>query len=173
MTGLVFVDANVLLYARDQREPVKLPRARAWLEHLWDEAIGRTSIQVLSEYYVNLGRKGFSDLTPEEAWKQVAKYLVWRPRSIDEEVFLCAREIEHRYRISWWDSLAVAAAQLQDCTVLLTEDLQDGMTIGALRIRNPFLHAVGEPEAPYAVIRPSAPIHRARGRPRRADGARS
>jgi predicted nucleic acid-binding protein len=37
MTGPVFVDANVFLYARDEREPVKLPRARAWLDHLWRE----------------------------------------------------------------------------------------------------------------------------------------
>ncbi len=38
------------------------------------------------------------------------------------------RVIEIRYKLNWWDSLIVAAAQLQDCTVLYTEDLQHGAT---------------------------------------------
>jgi len=65
MTGPVFVDADVFLYARDERDPAKLPRARAWLDHLWREGRGRTSVQVLSEYYVNLRRKDFSSRGPQ------------------------------------------------------------------------------------------------------------
>ena len=57
MTGRVFVDTNVLLYARDGSEPAKQPRARIWLEHLWRDMAGRTSMQVLSEYYFNVTRK--------------------------------------------------------------------------------------------------------------------
>jgi predicted nucleic acid-binding protein len=125
MTGPVFVDANVFLYARDEREPAKLPRARAWLDHLWREGLGRTSVQVLSEYYVNLKRKAFSSPAPDEAWEAVAKYLSWRPQAVNDEVFTRAREIEKRYRLSWWDAMVVAAAQLQECRVLLTEDLQE------------------------------------------------
>jgi predicted nucleic acid-binding protein len=48
-TALVFVDTNVFLYARDAGEPTKQPRAAAWLEQLWRERSGRTSMQVLSE----------------------------------------------------------------------------------------------------------------------------
>jgi len=167
MTAPVFVDANVFLYARDEREPVKQPRARAWLDHLWREGLGRTSLQVLSEYYVNLRRKDFSGLGPEEAWEAVARYLAWRPQAVDEDVFTRAREIEQRYRLSWWDSMVVAAAQLKECRVLLTEDLQDGMSLGTVRVRNPFLHAVEEPLAEYAVTVPARIMHRPRGRPRR------
>ena len=57
MTVPVFVDTNVLLYARDVGEPHKQPRAAAWLEWLWRQQLGRTSVQVLSEYYVNVTRK--------------------------------------------------------------------------------------------------------------------
>ena len=166
MTGPVFVDANVFLYARDEREPTKMPRARAWLEHLWREELGRTSLQVLSEYYVNLKRKELSGLGPDAAWEAVAKYLAWQPQAINEEVFSRAREVEHRYLLSWWDSMVVAAAQLKDCRILLTEDLQDGMMLGTVRVRNPFLHAVEEPLGEYAVTLPRNP-HRPRGRPRR------
>ncbi len=167
MTGPVFVDANVFLYARDADEAQKRPRARAWLEYLWREALGRTSIQVLSEYYVNLKRKGASILAARDAWEDVRMYLAWNPREIDAEVFLRARDVEQRYRISWWDSLVVAAAQLQDCAVLLTEDLQDGAVFGTVTVRSPFTLAAGEPGARYAVA--AAPSqHGTRGRPRRA-----
>ena len=93
-------------------------------------------------------------------------YLSWNPREIDEEVFLRARENEQRYRISWWDSLVVAAAQLQDCALLLTEDLQDGAVLGSVTVRSPFTLEIGEAGAQYAI--PEAPSrHRGRGRPRR------
>lgn len=166
MTAPVFVDANVLLYARDAGEPAKQPRARAWLEYLWREALGRTSMQVLSEYYVNLKRKG-SAVPSEEAWEDTKMYLAWQPREIDEEVFLRARDIEQRFRLSWRDSLVVAAAQLQDCSILLTEDLQDGAVLGTVSVRSPFTLAVGEPAAAYAAP-PSRLRHRPRGRPPRS-----
>jgi len=75
-----FVDANVFLYARDEKEPAKRARARDWLEVLWREERGRTSLQVLSEYYVNLKRREFSGLAPDTAWAEVMKYLAWRPQ---------------------------------------------------------------------------------------------
>lgn len=165
MTALVFVDANVLLYARDAAEPAKQPRAKAWLEHLWREALGRTSMQVLSEYYVNLRRKG-SAVSAEDAWQDTKMYLAWHPREIDEEVFLRARDIEQRFRLSWWDSLVVAAAQLQDCAILLTEDLQDRAVLGTVTVRSPFTLSIAEPAASYAAPR-SRIRHRTRGRPPR------
>lgn len=167
MTELVFVDANVFLYALDADEPAKQPRAKAWLECLWREARGRTSMQVLSEYYVNLKRRGASGLTAEAAWEGVKLYLAWQPREIDEEVFLRAREIEQRFRISWWDSMVVAAAQVQDCAVLLTEDLQDGGVFDMLTVRSPFTLAAGAPAAAYEATAARS-RHRPRGRPRRA-----
>jgi predicted nucleic acid-binding protein len=111
MIGPVFVDANVLLYARDKDEPVKRPRARAWLENLWRHGLGRTSTQVLSEYYVNATRKQGIGVAPEQAWEDVKMYLAWRPLAIDVEVMTEARNMEQRYRLSWWDSMVVAAAR--------------------------------------------------------------
>src|SRR5437868_4333631 len=128
MTALLFVDANVFLYAHDPSEPVKQARAGEWLSHLWRGNLGRTSTQVLSEYYVNATRKFRAP--PEKAWDSVSALLAWNPQAIDAGLLSRAREIERRYKLSWWDSLVVAAAQLQDCRLLLTEDLQDGTTFG-------------------------------------------
>jgi predicted nucleic acid-binding protein len=49
MTAPVFVDTNVLVYARDASETARQARAAAWLAYLWGERAGRVSTQVLSE----------------------------------------------------------------------------------------------------------------------------
>ncbi len=64
--------------------------------------------------------------------------------------------------------MIVAAAQLQDCVLLLSEDLQDGMALGAVTVRSPFTLALGEPAARYDVAPLTASRHRPRGRPKRA-----
>jgi predicted nucleic acid-binding protein len=168
MTGTVFVDANVFLYAHDEGDPVKQPRAYAWVDHLWQGGLGRTSMQVLSEYYVNLKRKAGAGLSPEDAWERVSRFLLWKPQPVDEPVFRRAREIEQRWRLSWWDSMVVAAAQVQGCALLLTEDLQDGAAYGGVTVRSPFTLDVREPVPAYAVAPAVTPHHRGRGRPRKS-----
>ena len=165
MIAPVFVDTNVLLYARDASEPVKQPLAAAWLAWLWRERAGRTGIQVLSEYYVNATRKLRPGLPPDDAWYDVRALMAWRPQPLDRAVLDSGRELERRYRLSWWDSLIVAAAQQQGCTVLLSEDLQDGMMLGQVTVRSPFTLQAGEPTSRYAVAPGAASRHRPRGRP--------
>lgn len=77
-----------------------------------------------------------------------------------------SREIEQRYRLSWWDSTVVGAAQLQNCALLLTEDLQNGAVFGGVTVRSPFTLAVEESRAMYS-LPSTAQRHRPRGRPRR------
>jgi predicted nucleic acid-binding protein len=163
----IFADANFLLYVLDERDPAKQARAAAWHERLWREELGRTSTQVVSEFYVNLRRMAAARMSQGEAWAHASSYLAWEPLPIDREVILLAREIEQRYRISWWDSMIVAAAQLQDCALLLTEDLQDNGVYGTVTVRSPFTLEVREPAAAYSVIPQLASLHRPRGRPRR------
>lgn len=167
MTALVFVDTNIFVYAHQADERMRQPLAMKWLERLWIEQNGRTSVQVLNEYYVTLTRKVKPALDPSDAWNEIRDLLVWNPRPTDPEVLLRAREIEERYRLSWWDSLIVAAAQLQGCGLLLTEDLQDRAVYGNVTVCDPFSAGVSEAIAAYSAA--PAPIrgHPRRGRPRR------
>lgn len=155
---LAFVDTNVLLYWRDASQAEKQFLAKAWLDHLWDQQTGRLSTQVLAEYYTNVSRKLSKPLPAPEAWKDVNAFLAWNPRPIDRDTLIRARDIEARYKLSWWDCQIVAAAQLEHCSVLLTEDLQDGMRFGDLTVRNPFRHRI---EAVVATYRQDAPRRRA------------
>ncbi|HSS69112.1 MAG TPA: PIN domain-containing protein [Casimicrobiaceae bacterium] len=171
MTAAVFVDTNVFVYARDVRETLKQPRATSWLEHLWRRQLGRTSVQVLVEYYATVTRKLDPGLPPAVAWDDLSHLMAWRPQPSDEALLKRGRDIELRYRLSWWDSLIVAAAQLQGCALLLSEDLQDGGDYGGVTVRNPFKLEVGEPAATYAVSAVPTRRHPSRGRPKRVTAA--
>lgn len=166
MTGPCFVDANVFLYAQDARDPGKHKRAEQWLDELWRTRRGRTSTQALSEFYAVATRK--LKIPPTLAWEEAERYFGWDPYPVDLALLQRARGVEERYRLSWWDSTIVAAAQLQDCVILLTEDLQDGAVFGSVTVRSPFTLQVGEAAEKYLVERRAASLHRPRGRPRRA-----
>src|ERR1017187_324776 len=57
MTGTIFVDSNILIYAHDLDAGAKQLRAAACLRELWDSGSGRMSTQVLQEFCVNVTRK--------------------------------------------------------------------------------------------------------------------
>src|SRR6266581_1455363 len=112
MTGPCFVDANVLVYARDARVASKRARAEQWIAHLWQEHAGRTSIQVLSEYYAVATRKLTPRVPAGEAWEDVEELFSWQPQPVDAALLKRAHEIEQRWRLSWRDSMIVGAAKL-------------------------------------------------------------
>jgi len=50
-----------------------------------------------------------------------------------------ALRLSDRYRLSWYDSLILAAAIEGQCSVLYSEDLQHGKQFENLHVENPFL----------------------------------
>jgi predicted nucleic acid-binding protein len=167
MPGAIFVDTNVLVYARDAVRPDKQGRAMEWLERAWRDQSGRTSLQVVNEFYVTLTRRLRPGMRPDDAWDDCDALLAWDPQPVDRELTLRAREIESRYGLGWWDSLVVAAAQLQECELLLTEELQDGMRFGLVEVVSPFRMQAKEAPARYVPDTGLARRHRPPGRPRK------
>ncbi|MFI5201738.1 MAG: PIN domain-containing protein [Candidatus Kapaibacterium sp.] len=50
-----------------------------------------------------------------------------------------ASSLRERYNFSYWDSFIVLAALESNCSILYSEDMQDGLVVdGTLTIRNPF-----------------------------------
>ena len=138
MTAPVFVDTNVLVYARDSAAGSKQPAALAWMDHLWQSRQGRLSFQVLSEFYVTVTTKLRPGMTPEIARRDVRALSAWRPVAVDNTVIQGAWLLQDRYGVSWWDALIVSAAQAADCEYLLSEDFQEGQEVGGIRVINPF-----------------------------------
>jgi predicted nucleic acid-binding protein len=143
MTATVFVDTNVLVYARDASEVEKQPKAEAWMRYLWREKSGRLSFQVLNEYYFTVTGKLQPGLDPAEARNEVRSLLAWRPVPADRRVLEGAWSVQDRYQLAWWDSLIVAAARAAGSRFLLTEDLQHHQVLGDLTVLNPFESSPG------------------------------
>jgi predicted nucleic acid-binding protein len=138
MSENIFVDTNVLVYGRDLSEPEKQPQALAWMNRLWSTRTGRTSFQVLQEFYVTVTQKIVPGLDHEAARQDVRSLLAWGPTTVDRRVVEGAWNLQDTYKLSWWDALIVSAALLARCRYLLTEDLQEGQELETPVVLNPF-----------------------------------
>ena len=127
----VFFDTNVLLYLLSN-DAAKADRAEALLA-----TGGVVSVQVLNEFASVASRK-LTMTIPEvrEILSTVRSVCV--VKSVDVETHDLGLELAERYGFSIYDGLIVAAAIRGGCSILYTEDLQQGQVIDHLMIRNPF-----------------------------------
>ena len=131
-----FVDTNVLVYADDRSAGKKGERARSLLRELMTSRYGVLSIQVLQEYFAVATRKlGVPAELARRKIELLSSLDIVRPDVAD---VLAAIDLTRLRSISFWDALIVRAAENAGCTVLLSEDLQDGEVISGVRVRNPF-----------------------------------
>ena len=138
MTGRVFVDTNVLIYAHDVDAGAKHSRAAKLLGELWASRRGALSSQVLQEFYVNITRKIPMPVPRSEAREIVEAYAAWRVVRVGVAEIVRATSIEERYQISFWDALIIAAARVAGSDRVLSEDLNPGQAIDGVLIENPF-----------------------------------
>jgi len=139
----VFVDTNVLVYARDSRRRDKQMAAERWIAHLWQTGTGRLSSQVLSEFYVTVTSKLDPGMAQVDARADIRDLMAWRPVPITAQLVTEAWEIQDRLQVSYWDSLIVAAARTSGSDQLLTEDLQHGQDLGGVLVVDPFREEPG------------------------------
>ena len=138
MSADVFVDANVLIYSEDGRDPAKQAAALRWLDALWLRACGRLSTQTLTEFYVNATRKIQPPLAPGEARAKIRRFAAWQPWQIDAATLESAWAAESRFGLHFWDSLVIAAAQHLGCRYVLSEDMAHGQRYGSVEVISPF-----------------------------------
>jgi predicted nucleic acid-binding protein len=127
----VFFDTNVIVNAL----AAGLPRAERSLALL--SAGGTVSVQVLNECANTLRRKFAADWGQTvRASDRIRRLCTVVP--VTEETHIRGLQLAERYRLSLYDGMIVAAAQLASCTMLYSEDIQDGLVIDRLTIRNPY-----------------------------------
>lgn len=133
-----FIDTNVFVYLFDESAPEKRETAgevvRAGL------AGGATiSYQVVQETLSVITSKLPVPATPEGADEFLRAVLLplWRVMPT-QRLFRRGLDIQDRYRLSFYDSLIVAAALEAGCSRLQSEDLEHGQRIEGLTINNPF-----------------------------------
>ncbi|HYK16605.1 MAG TPA: PIN domain-containing protein [Bryobacteraceae bacterium] len=136
-----FVDSDVLLYAHDTRNEQKQRHAEAWLDWLWQSAVPHVSWQVLEEFYSNAILK--MRVPPYYVRLAVVAWSEWHPPDVTLGLLERAWFWSDQAKISFWDSMIVAAAERARCRWLLSEDFQSGREFGDLTVVNPFEHAPG------------------------------
>jgi predicted nucleic acid-binding protein len=131
-----FVDTNVLCYAHDLGASQKHELSLDLLSRLFLEKAGVLSVQVLMEFYSNA--TGKLRLTSQYAESVIDDFSAWRLHRPDYPSIVGAIHLQRRHRLSWWDAMIVNSALETGCSILWTEDLNDGQRFGDLVVRNPY-----------------------------------
>jgi predicted nucleic acid-binding protein len=127
-----FFDTNILLDLLS-KDAAKADRSEALLA-----SGGVVSVQVLNEFASVASRKLTMTIAEiREILSTIRAVCAVMP--LDVETHDLGLDIAERHRFSIYDALIVAAAVRAGCTILYTEDLQQGHVIEKLQIRNPFI----------------------------------
>lgn len=139
MNDKVFIDSNIWLYAlietQQEKDLFKHEIAKKLIHQLTNIHV---STQVVNEVCINLMRK--ADKDNDFIYAFLRDFLSAYPvhdQSTDD--LLTAATLRSDYSFSYWDSLIVASALHCKCSVLYSEDMQDGLFVyDDLQIINPF-----------------------------------
>lgn len=135
MSDKSFLDTNILIYCYSSSEKNKQAKAQA-VANLPDVFI---STQVLKEFTNVLQKKFKLDWSEiRTALDEAENNFTVHTNTVTSIKNAC--KIADRYGFSFYDSLIITAALEIDCTVLYSEDMQDGQVIEkTLTIKNPLL----------------------------------
>ncbi len=137
MTGRLFVDTNILIYALDPEEPRKRSLSADLLRQTISNHTLTLSPQSLNECYRVLTQR--RRLMPVVEARGFVRLLApWAIAPLDAETTERAWAVQDKAGSSWWDSLMLAAALRASCRLFVSEDMQDGADIEGMRIANPF-----------------------------------
>ncbi len=131
----VFVDSNVWLYAFVERQD---PAKHEIAQQLTLRPNLAISDQVVREVCRNLLRK--EQYTEDEIIRTIRSfYANYEVVRANVEIDVDASRLHQAYSLSYWDSLIVAAALAANASILISEDMHDGLVVDSkLTIMNRF-----------------------------------
>jgi predicted nucleic acid-binding protein len=135
MNDKVFIDTNILIYTISN-DAVKREQAQNLLIRSNEFVI---STQVINEFAHTCIRKNY--LTEEQTQRVVQGYFAFFTLVLlDQQTIDKAFDVKKRYGFAYYDSLIVASALQNNCKIVYSEDMQNGMRVdNQLIITNPFL----------------------------------
>lgn len=144
MSADYFIDTNIFIYHLEALDDTKSAKAAAIIGEAIQTGNACISFQVVQECINTILRKADIPLNANQTRDYldcVLAPLYQVPATLD--LYHRALDLQARYRYHFYDALIIAAALEADCSVLYSEDLQDGQTIEGLTIQNPFASATG------------------------------
>lgn len=138
MKDKYFFDTNVLVYMQDASNLVKQQKARSLLSTHLGNGTAVISTQCLQEFYNVLANKMKQDKIQT---KQIMHSLSENIPVVQVTPTLIENgiDISIKTQFSLWDSLMISAASFAKCTILYSEDMNDGQVIDGVTIKNPFV----------------------------------
>ena len=137
---MIAFDTNILVYAEALDDPFQRHiKSRSWLGKatLSDAVI---PLQVFAELSNVCNRKNI--LKPLDLATRIAEYeSFFQTPANDMRDILLASTIAEQFKMQYFDALIIAVAVRAGATILLSEDMHDGLEIGGLKIINPFAAA--------------------------------
>ena len=134
-----FLDTNILVYSFDPDAPNKAAIAEKLVIRGRSSGLGVISYQVAQEF-INVALRRFAATMSAGELERYSLRVLFPLLQIHSspQLFLHALHLQVRSKLSWYDSLIVAAALQSGCKILFSEDLQDQQRFGDLVIQNPF-----------------------------------
>ena len=139
MNDKYFFDTNILVYANDSSEEAKQEISRSLIKDSLKKRNGVISVQVLSEFWVTVTRKLKKPLSSEIADKEIGLFQLMEIVNLDFPLFKDALRFQRLMKVSYWDSLILAASYSAGCKTIYTEDLNHGQIVSNMELVNPFL----------------------------------
>ncbi len=132
----IFIDTNVLVYTQNDKEKEKQLICRKVLSGLIDKNLLVISTQVMQEYYNVATQK--MRLEKLYVKRTIEMFDIYEIITIQPLIIFQAIDIQILHQLSFWDSLIISAAKSANCSMVLTEDMNDGQIIEGVKIQNPF-----------------------------------
>lgn len=130
------VDTNILIYARDPRDPQKQQTAQSLIATLDD---GVLLWQVACEYIAASRKLTSLGYDQRQAWADLANLRnIWLPFAPSWMVMDKAEALLSQYSLSFWDAMIVAACLEAGVRRLYSEDFDGSAAATGLEIINPF-----------------------------------
>ena len=137
MTDKVFIDSNIWCYFFLQDEEEKYKIAENFFSNKENDTIFVISYQVINEVTNKLVQKHFNTEVIKENIEYM--YKICTVQNFTKDIITLAFELREKYSFSFWDSVIAASALYSNCNILASEDMQNGLKINNMVIKNIFI----------------------------------
>lgn len=135
------IDTNILVYAYDKSEKNKFEIANSLLSEIWENGIGVTTLQNLTEFFVVVTKKVENPISKKQAEIIIndvmnsSKWIILRRTKLTMKL---AMEFCRKYNIHLWDTLIAAVMKEYDIKTIITENTSDFNKMEGIIAKNPF-----------------------------------
>jgi predicted nucleic acid-binding protein len=138
---MIAIDTNVLVYAIDDREPIKAAQASELINRLLSGDIPLViPWQVAVEFMATLHRwEKAGRISRPATLAYLSRFVLSLPvKQPTVNTFSVALDLGLRHSLSYFDSLLLSACSELGVTTLYSEDMTSGSTYGTVTVINPF-----------------------------------